>query len=275
MDARNIIPIVCKVEKITTQTSDIKTFRIVGLDGKKPFIHMPGQCAMISIPPYGEAMISITSSPTNKDFLEFSIKKVGTLTTVLHQIQEGQQILVRGPLGRPFPVDTEFKQNNLIIIGGGIGIAPVRSVINYVIDNRSEYKSMDIIYGARNEEMFVNYEEINSVWKNTLNTKVHLTVDSVLHNWNGNVGFIPDFVEKLSLNPNSIVILCGPPIMIKLTLKKLLDCGFEKKNIYTTLEMRMKCGIGKCGRCNIGNKYVCKDGPVFRLDELEYIPDEY
>lgn len=274
MDAKNIIPIVCKVIDITNQTDDVKTFKVVGLDDKKPFYHIPGQCAMISLPPYGEAMISITSSPTNNDYLEFSIKKVGSLTTVLHNIEIGQNILIRGPLGNGFPIQN-FENKNLIIIGGGIGIAPVRSVINYVLDNRNNFGNLDIVYGVRNEESFVNKQEIDNLWSVSPNTKVHLTVDGVLKNWSKNIGFIPDFVEKLNLNPTSTVILCGPPIMIKLTLNKLLNLGFDKKNIYTTLEMRMKCGIGKCGRCNIGNKYVCKDGPVFRMDELDYLPDEY
>lgn len=276
MDTKNLIPIVCKVKKIISQTDDVKTFVVVNLEDKKPFIHKPGQCAMISLPPYGEAMISITSSPTNNDYLEFSIKNVGSLTSMLHQIDEGQQILVRGPFGRPFPVESDLLNKNLIIIGGGIGIAPVRSVINYVLDNRHNYKSLNIVYGTRNETQFVNYDEIINVWKNAENTFVHLTIDKKIgNNWNGNVGFIPDFVEKLNFNNSSTVILCGPPIMIKLTLNKLLSMGFKKENIYTTLEMRMKCGIGKCGRCNIGNKFVCKDGPVFRMDELEYLPDEY
>ena len=275
MDTNNIIPIVCRIEKIVEQTSDVKTFYVVGKDGKKPFEHKCGQCAMISIPPYGEAMISITSSPTVKEYLEFSIKKVGTLTSILHEIEEGQDILVRGPLGHPFPADTEFLGKDMIIIGGGIGIAPVRSVIDYILDNRQNYKSLTIVYGARNEENFVCKNEIENVWKKAPDTNVCLTVDGVYKNWDGNVGFVPDYIEKLNLNTEATVILCGPPIMIKLTLDKLLKMGFKKQNIYTTLEMRMKCGIGKCGRCNIGNKYICKDGPVFRMDELEYLPDEY
>ncbi|MBQ7307417.1 MAG: FAD/NAD(P)-binding protein [Clostridia bacterium] len=274
MNTDNIIPIVCKVIGIDEQTEDIKTFKVVGLDNKKPFVHIPGQCAMISIPPFGEAMISITSSPTNEDYLEFSIKKVGSLTSVLHDIEVGQNVLIRGPLGNGFPIN-EFKNKNLIIIGGGIGIAPVRSVINYVLDNREDFKNLDIVYGVRNENSFVYLDEINSIWQNSPNTKVHLTVDGILKNWTKNVGFVPDFVEKLNFDSSSTVILCGPPIMIKLTLNKLLNLGFKKENIYTTLEMRMKCGIGKCGRCNIGNKYVCKDGPVFRMDELEDLPNEY
>ena len=275
MDTKNIIPIACKVNEIIEQTSDIKTFRITDLNDKKPFEYKPGQCAMISLPPYGEAMISITSSPTIKEYIELSIKCVGSLTNALHNIEKGQNVLIRGPFGRPFPVYDEFIGKDLIIIGGGIGIAPVRSVINYCIDNRNNYKSLSIVYGVRNENSFIYKDEIYNVWAKAENTKVYLTVDEISNDWNGHVGFVPDFVENLNFDNNSTVILCGPPIMIKLTLNKLLNMGFKKENIFTTLEMRMKCGIGKCGRCNIGNKYICKDGPVFRMDELEYLPDEY
>ena len=277
MQTNNIIPIVCVVKEIIQQTEDVKTFRLVDTLGKRPFDFMPGQCVMISVPSIasGESMISITSSPDEKNFIELSVKNVGQVTSALHSIEVGQNVLIRGPLGNSFPVDSEFLNKDIIIIGGGIGIAPVRSVINHIVANRDNYKSLTIVYGVKNEDNFVNKEDIDNLWANAKDTRVCLTIDRINKNWSGNVGFVPDFVEKLNLNPSSTVVMCGPPIMIKLTLERLLKLGFEKTNIYTTLEMRMKCGIGKCGRCNIGNKYVCKDGPVFRMDQLEYLPDEY
>ena len=159
-----LIPMVGVVTDVRTDTPDVKTFRVVGLDGKKPFAHIPGQCAMLSMPGIGEALFSITSSPTNEEYLEFSIKKCGCVTTWLHEIEPGQQVTLRGPYGNGFPVDTELKGKDLLIIAGGIGLAPVRSVINYVRANRANYGTLDIVYGSRSKEDLVDYQEILDEW---------------------------------------------------------------------------------------------------------------
>ena len=277
MSTDMIIPKVAVVTDIRQDTPDVKTFRVNALEGGKVFEHMPGQCAMISIPGVGEGMFSITSSPTNKEYMEFSIKKCGCLTEWLHQMDVGQQITVRGPLGNPFPVDGAFAGKNLLIIGGGIGIAPVRSVINYcrAPENRDRYGSIDIVYGARSADDFCDYQEILDEWMTTPGVNVHLTIDNPSDKWDGHVGFVPNYVKELGFTTDKTVVMCGPPIMIKFTLQNLMDMGFEKTQVYTTMELRMKCGFGKCGRCNIGDKYVCKDGPVFRFDELDRLPNEY
>ena len=269
------MPTVCTVTDIRIDTPDVKTFRVVTPDGKKAFEHMPGQCAMLSMPGVGEAMFSITSSPTNTEFMEFSIKKCGCVTEWLHSMEVGQQITVRGPYGRPFPVDTEFAGHDLLFIAGGIGLAPLRSVINYCRHFRDRYGKIDIVYGSRSMQDLVDYKEIIDEWAADSGISVHLTIDREQPEWNGHVGFVPNYVKELGLPSDKIAVLCGPPIMIKFTLAGLLELGFEKTQIYTTLELRMKCGIGKCGRCNVGSKYVCKDGPVFRFDELDKLPDEY
>ena len=257
-------------------TADVKTFRVVGLDGKKLFEHQPGQCAMVSIPGVGECMFSITSSPTNEEFMEFSIKKCGCVTEVIHNIEEGQQITVRGPYGHPFPVEGEdFKGRDLLFIAGGIGLAPLRSVINYVRHYRSNYGKVVVVYGARSKDDLVDIEEIRNEWENEPNFEVYLTIDRPQDGWDGHVGFVPAYVKELGLDPTMTAVLCGPPIMIKFTLGGLLELGFSKTRVYTTLELRMKCGIGKCGRCNVGDKFVCKDGPVFRMDQLDELPNEY
>lgn len=271
----SLIPIVAVVTDIKRETPDVKTFRVVGLDGKKPFEHMPGQCAMLSIPGIGEALFSITSSPTNKEYVEFSIKKCGCVTEVLHAIEPGQQITLRGPYGRPFPVETVFKGKDLLFIAGGIGLAPLRSVINYVRDNRANYGKVAIVYGARSADDLVQLKEIEEEWMNEKDFNVYLTIDREQEKWDGHVGFVPTYAKELAIPNTYTAVLCGPPIMIKFTLAGLLEQGFEKKNIYTTLELRMKCGFGKCGRCNVGDKYVCKDGPVFCMTELDELPDEY
>ncbi len=270
-----LIPQIGVVTDIRRDTPDVKTFRVVTPSGKKPFSHMPGQCAMLSIPGVGEAMFSITSSPTNEEYMEFSIKKCGCVTELMHQIEAGQKITVRGPYGRPFPVDDEFINKDLLFIAGGIGLAPLRSVINYVRHFRERYGKIDIVYGSRSMDDLVDFQEITDEWERDTGVSVHLTIDKPQEGWGGHVGFVPDYVKELNFDTNKVAIVCGPPIMIKFTLSGLEDLGFLKNQIYTTMELKMKCGIGKCGRCNIGSKYVCKDGPVFRCDELCELPDEY
>ena len=272
----NIIPMLGVVTDIRTDTPDIKTFRVEAVDGGKCFEHKPGQCAMLSIPGVGEAMFSITSSPTLKEYQEFSIKKCGCVTDWLHQMDIGQQITIRGPYGRPFPVDDELLGKDLLFIAGGVGLAPLHSVINYVLDNRKNYGKVDIVYGSRSKDDLLDLPEIQSSWMNPdSDMNVYLTIDRPQDGWDGHVGFVPTYVKELDFTADKTVLVCGPPIMIKFVLQALTELGFEKTQIYTTMELRMKCGVGKCGRCNIGDKYVCKDGPVFRFDELGELPEEY
>ena len=270
-----LIPMLGVVTDIRTDTPDVKTFRVVGLDGKKPFIHIPGQCAMLSMPGVGEALFSITSSPTNEEYLEFSIKKCGCVTTWLHQMDVGQQVTLRGPYGNGFPVETDFKGKDLVFIAGGIGLAPLRSVINYVRHYRANYGTVDIVYGSRSKEDLVDYQEILDEWCKEDGINVHLTIDREQPDWDGHVGFVPNYVKELNFDTSKTVVMCGPPIMIKFTLAGLEELGFGRDQVYTTFELKMKCALGKCGRCNIGDKYVCKDGPVFRLDQMTELPDEY
>ena len=246
MRSETLIPRIGVVTDIRQDTPDVKTFRVVGTDGNKLFEHIPGQCAMLSIPGVGEGMFSITSSPTNREFMEFSIKKCGCLTSWLHMMDVGQQITVRGPYGNGFPVESEFKGKDLLFIAGGIGLAPL-----------------------------VDYKEIINEWMKDEGIEVNLTIDREQEGWDGHVGFVPNYVKELNPDTSKTVVMCGPPIMIKFTLAGLKELGFIETQVFTTMELRMKCAIGKCGRCNIGNKYVCKDGPVFRFDELDLLPNEY
>lgn len=275
MNNDTLIPYLGVVTDIRMDTPDVKTFRVLTPDGKKPFDHMPGQCAMLSIPGVGEAMFSITSSPTNTEYMEFSIKKCGCLTDWLHMMDVGQQITIRGPYGKHFPVDGDLIGKDLLFIAGGIGLAPLRSVINYVRANKDKFGSVQIVYGARSKDDLVDYKEIIDEWMTDENVTVNLTIDREQEGWDGHVGFIPNFVKELNPDLSKTVLMCGPPVMIKFTLQGLMELGFQKTQIYTTMELKMKCGVGKCGRCNIGAKYVCKDGPVFRFDELDELPDEY
>lgn len=275
MNNDTLIPRIGVVTDIRIDTPDVKTFRVNSTEGGKLFEHMPGQCAMLSVPGAGEGMFSITSSPTNEEYMEFSIKKCGCLTGWLHQMDVGQEITVRGPYGNGFPVESDFKGRDLLFIAGGIGLAPLRSVINYCRDNRENYGKIDIVYGSRSMDDLVDYKEIIDEWCKDDGIDVYLTIDREQEGWDGHVGFVPNYVKELGFDTNKTAVICGPPIMIKFTLSGLVELGFDKTQVYTTMELRMKCGVGKCGRCNIGDKYVCKDGPVFRCDQLDEMPNEY
>ena len=253
-----LIPKVGVITDIREETPDVKTFRVNAPEGGKLFEHMPGQCAMLCAPGISEGMFSITSSPTNKEYQEFSIKKCGVLTDYLHSLEVGDEITVRGPYGNHFPVEDKLKGKDLLFIAGGIGLAPLRSVINYVLDNRDDYGTVDIVYGSRSADDLVQLKEIQEVWMNAPDVHVHLTIDREQEGWDGHVGFVPNYVKELGFDVNKTALICGPPIMIKFTLAGLEELGFSREQVYTTLELRMKCGIGKCGRCNIGSKYVCK-----------------
>ena len=269
------IPKLGVVTDIRVDTPDIKTFSVEAIGGGRAVEHyLPGQCAMLSIPGVGEAMFSITSSPTLTEYQEFSIKKCGCLTSWLHQMEPGQQITIRGPYGNGFPVKTDLKGKNLLFIAGGVGLAPLHSVINYVLDNRADFGTVDVLYGSRSADDLLDLDEIQNSWmKKDIN--VHLTIDRPQDGWDGHVGFVPNYVTELGFDPDKNVLVCGPSIMIKFTLQALTGLGFKKEQVFTTMELRMKCGVGKCGRCNIGSKYVCKDGPVFRFDKLDELTGEY
>ena len=226
MRPETLIPKIGVVTDIRVDTPDVKTFRVVGLDGKKVFEHIPGQCAMLSVPGVGEGMFSITSSPTNEEFMEFSIKKCGCLTSWLHMMDVGQQITIRGPYGNGFPVESALKGKDLLFIAGGIGLAPLRSVINYVRDKKDNYGSVHIIYGSRSADDLVDYQEILNEWQTDENVRVDLTIDRPQEGWDGHVGFIPSFVEELKPDLSRTVLICGPPIMIKFTLDGLKKMGF-------------------------------------------------
>ncbi len=258
-----LVPTLGTVFKIVDETPDIKTFYVSTKDGKKPFTPMPGQLGMFSLVNLGEGMFSVTSQGENH--LEFAIKKCGMLTDALHEIRPGQTVGIRGPYGNGFPID-KCKGKDMLYIGGGIGLAPVRSLIKYSFEHRDDFGKIDIIYGSRSPADLCFKEDLFENWPKERDAQVHITVDKGDENWKGNVGFVPAFLEQINPDPKGkMVVLCGPPIMIKFCLHSLNKMGYTDDQVITTLEMRMKCGIGKCGRCNIGSKYICLDGPLFTL----------
>ncbi len=254
----------------------IKTFKVI-LDDQKirdKWKHLPGQCAMIGVLGTGESMISISSSPTEGEFLRFSVMRMGKVTQALHQLEQGDKMTVRGPYGNNFPL-SEWEGKHILTIGGGIGQAPMRPIVEYVKANRDKYAGLTMIYGARTSGDLCFKEEFDEMSKNK-ELSCNLTIDVEEEDWEHNVGFVPSMLLDLSPSPeNTIAITCGPPIMIRFVLENLKKLKFEDDQIYTTLENRMKCGIGKCGRCNAGELYVCKDGPVFSYAYLKSVPEAF
>ncbi len=276
--AHPLLPHIATVNKIIDENDTIRTYQVTFDEPGilENFGNLPGQCGMISILGVGEGMISITSSPTRKGLLEFSIAKVGRLTTAISELNEGDKIAIRGPYGNNFPFE-DMKGKNCLFVAGGIGLAPLRSLIDYVLDNRDDYGRVDIFYGARTYDLLCFKRDIFDRWPKIKDTHLHITLDVPDPKWDGRVGFptLEWLKEEGPSVENTVPVTCGPPIMIKNVLNFFQQMGFKPEGIITTLEMNMRCGIGKCGRCNIGEKYICVDGPVFNLAQINKLPPEY
>ncbi|MBF7084631.1 FAD/NAD(P)-binding protein [Desulfallas sp. Bu1-1] len=274
------LPLPMKLVKNFTETEDklIHTFTLQYLseEDEKSFSYMPGQFAEVCVFGKGEAPFGIASSPTEPGFLKFSVAKVGVVSTALHLMEEGTIVGVRGPLGNYYPVE-EFKGKNVVIIGGGFAFTTLRSLATYMLhpDRRGDYGDITVIYGARNPGLLLYKEEL-AAWEKSPDINLITTIDRAVDGWTGRVGFIPAVTEEVApSSDNAYAIICGPPVMIKFTMPVLEKLGFPPERIIMSLENRMKCGIGMCGRCNVGGKYVCKDGPVFTRAQLNELPNEY
>ena len=271
------LPHIAIIEKIIDETPGVRTFHFnfKNEELREEFTFDSGQFGEYSILGIGEAPFCISSSPTRRDHLEFALQKVGRLTNALHRLSVGAEIGFRGPYGNSFPLDF-LEGKNLVFVGGGIALAPLRSLIWNVIDNRDKYKNIDVIYGARSPiDLCFKYDL--DAWEKDKTVNIITTVDRGNESWTGREGFVPQVLEQVAPSPdNAVAIVCGPPIMIRFTFPVLDKLGFTPEQIITTLEKRMKCGIGKCGRCNIGNLYVCRDGPVFTYAQIKnFISSEY
>ena len=274
------IPAPVEVVKIVTEvdTKDIKTFRFAfqNKEDEAAFQYLPGQFAELSIFGKGESPIGIASSPTQPGYLEFTVQKAGVVTSALHEMEVGAVMGIRGPLGNSWPIDY-LAGKNIVIVGGGFAFTTLRSLVNYMLDerNRSRFGKITVIYGARTPGLLIYKDEL-AEWAKRDDLALHVTVDKGDETWKGREGFVPTVCKEVApSSENAVTVICGPPIMIRFTLPVFFELGFSKENIITSLEMRMKCGIGKCGRCNVGEKYVCKDGPVFSLAELDKLTKEY
>ena len=251
---------------------DIKLFEIE-LDNEGP-AYQPGQFAFVSAFGVGEAPFGLASTMARTHTLEFAINRVGTVTAALHNMEPGATVGVRGPLGNTFPLG-EMAGKNLIVLGGGIGGAPLRPVIHTILDNRADYGRLEILWAARKPSLLVFTDEYD-VWRAAPDTDLYLTVDEGDAAWDGHVGLITDLLDKVSPSvQDAVAIVCGPPIMIKFVTLGLKKLGFGDKEIIMTLEAKMKCGIGKCGRCNMGSTFVCLDGPVFSYSEVSQFLESF
>ncbi|MFC1907008.1 FAD/NAD(P)-binding protein [Chloroflexota bacterium] len=271
------LPHIAVIEKIIEETPTVRTYHFNFKDEKlrEEFTFESGQFGEYSVLGVGEATFCISSSPTRRDHLEFAVQRVGQVTNAMDRLGEGAEIGFRGPYGNSFPLDL-LQGKSLVFVGGGIGLAPLRSLIWNVIDNRDKYKNIDIIYGARSPgDLSFKYDL--DAWNENKTVNMVTTVDRGDDNWKGKVGLVPMVLEEVSPSAkDAVAIVCGPPIMIRFTFPALEKLGFTPEQMITTLEKRMKCGVGKCGRCNIGNLYVCRDGPVFTFEQIKnFVSSEY
>lgn len=276
MSTKNLyLPEIATIQEVIQETHNIVTFRVKlnNEEAMANFNFEPGNVGQLSAFGIGESTFVINSPPTRMDYLQFSIMRSGEVTGKLHSMKAGDQIGIRAPLGNHFPYN-DMKGKDIVFIGGGIGMAPLRTLLLFMLDNRDDYGKITLLYGARSPlDMAYQYELQD--WLNREDLDTHLTIDAEFEGWEHDVGLIPNVLLDIAPNSeNSVAITCGPPIMIKFTLQALEKLGFKDEQIVTTLEKKMKCGVGICGRCNIGTSYVCKDGPVYTGAQLKQLPNE-
>ncbi len=268
-------PMLATVVETIQETGNIRTLRVVLDDPEQmaAFTYEPGQVGQLSVFGVGESTFVINTPPSQKDYLQFSVMQAGEVTSAIHRLNVGDKVGVRAPLGNFFPYK-EWKGKNLFFVGGGIGMAPIRTIMLHVLEHKADYGKVSLLYGARSpRDMAFSYELDG--WMANPDLDCTLCIDNPFEGWPHKVGLIPNVLTELNPSPdNCVAVLCGPPIMIKFTLMALEKLGFQPENIVTTLEKRMKCGIGICGRCNIGSHYVCVDGPVFTMAQLKELPPE-
>ncbi|HZX36507.1 MAG TPA: FAD/NAD(P)-binding protein [Thermodesulfobacteriota bacterium] len=272
------LPELVTIEDVRDEAPDVRTLRLVFKDPSRrdSFEFKTGQFALYSAFGYGESTFCIASPSTRKGYVECTFRRSGRVTGALSQLDVGDTMGFRGPYGNSFPVE-EWKGKNLVFIAGGIGLPPVRSVIWTCLDNRKDYGDITIVYGAKTVNDLVYKSELKE-WEERGDVTLVQTVDpgGETSEWKGKVGFVPTVVTETAPKPgNTVCVICGPPVMIKFSLQALEKSGFSADSVYTTLENKMKCGVGKCGRCNVGDVYVCKEGPVYTASEIKKMYNDF
>ena len=268
MSCSPYMPVPATIEKIIDETSNIKTFAI---RPSEPVSFQAGQFVELTVPGLGEAPFTPSSSPAVKDHMEITIMRVGSVTEKLHSLSEGAEIGVRGPLGKPYPL-SDFYDREVLIVGGGVGLAPLRALLFALFEEMDKYKRIVVRFGARTPGDIVYREAVARCWDKGNAVDMAVTVDKGDGNWTGNEGVVTTILEpaKLKCDPeNGVAVVCGPPIMMKFAALKLLDLGYSPAQIYLSMEKNMSCGVGKCGHCRIGPHYACKDGPVFTYEQVK------
>lgn len=262
-------PIEAEVLEVIPETPTIKTIKF---KPKEPITFATGQFIELTIPGAGEAPFTPSSKPAVRDIMEVSVMKVGKVTEKIHELKKGDTIGVRGPLGKGYPLD-EFKGKEVLVVGGGCGFAPLRSLMYELFERRGELKKLFFRGGCRMPQELM-YKDETAQWAKREDLDLKITVDVGDEKWKGHVGLVTTILDDLGMDyKGGIAVVCGPPIMMKFTTLKLLDLGFKEGNIYLSMEKNMSCGIGKCGHCRIGTYYACKDGPVFTYDKIKNFPN--
>jgi NAD(P)H-flavin reductase len=271
------LPKTAVLDRVVTEIPDVKTFywRFDDPAEQRAFKRFrPGQFAQVSLFGVGEFPTSLPPSPTEKETF-FTIRRVGSCTAALHQLKAGDRFAVRGPYGNGFPME-EYYGKNLVFVAGGIGLIPLRSCIVYALEHRKQYERIQIFHGAKTPGELMYVPNLRQ-WEKTPGVECHLTVDRAANGWAGNVGVVGSLFKKPGVQvpvENTIAFVCGPPIMFRFVIKDLLAMGFQPRQIVSTLERYMKCGVGKCGHCCIGVAYVCVDGPVFTYEQIANLGED-
>lgn len=269
-------PYLATIAGIKDLATGIKLFQVQLDDpqASSAFDYDPGQFAEVSAFGVGESPFGIASTRGRGELIEFAVNRIGTVTDALHRMDVGDKIGLRGPLGNGFPMEA-FKGKNIVILGGGIGGAPLRPVIQTILDHRADYGKLTIFWAARSPDLLVFTDEYEE-WQSQPDVALHLTVDNATPDWPHQEGLITTLVEGVGPSAkNAVSITCGPPIMIRFAMMTLQKLGFESEQNWVTLEAKMKCGIGKCGRCNMGGVFICTDGPVFCFAEVEQFMESF
>jgi NAD(P)H-flavin reductase len=265
--AELFLPRLADITEVRDETPDTRTFRLGLREERDRFDFRPGQFLELSVFGFGEAPFCLASSPTRDDGLETTVRRTGQLTNALHALGPGDEVGLRGPFGNGFDVDGA-RGRDLLFVGGGIGLPPLRGLIWNVLDERDRFGRVTILYGARTPEDLVYKDELQA-WAAREDVEVKVTVDRATGDWRGDVGVVPTLFEKVTLLPaTTLAFVCGPPVMIRFVVQDLLMRGFAEETVISTLERMMQCGVGKCNHCAIGHRYVCRDGPVFSYRQM-------